>query len=656
MFCIPGKASSDGGVKDTSLIQYSKSSYGQGVHTFFIVNLNLSYHNIPQEYSSLYCLISLFGRGNMKTKEKVTAMSNSCNGTISIQNAISAEYRFDEIQKVKFDLFSAVSGRPLSVPNDETNTSNVSNATDSRRTHDKFLGTVETTIGEIFGSNQKFIWSKELSINDEIILEVTGTEQEHSNAKFKMMIKCENLDFNLVKKNFMVRFLQICPDGTYDPQAIFTTEMIPKNHNPIFSEISGNVIKFASGDIHKLIHIEVVEVKSDKKLRVIGSIDKSLAQLREARGEFMSLSTKSKKAKISIEIRDFEDRPSFLDYIRGGVQLSFIVAVDFTASNGDPFLHDSLHYVGPEGIVSNQYIEAITSVGDIIEFYDADKKFSVYGFGGKFKGEKVNHCFPLTLNENQPEVEGVSGIISIYKSMLTKENFFLSGPTHFAEVIQQAKKISEVAVQSVDSQTYFVLLILTDGIINDMDATIDAVIDASGHPLSILIVGIGNANFDLMKTLDSDDKVLTNKYEREARRDVVQFVSLNDILKGKGFQMGAYNETLEEFLRNELSNELLTEIPEQLVTYFEEVKIKPSPAPTESAPRKSKAEREADRLIAEKAIQEALEKVKLQESEAEEYEEEEEQVTYLDAIQELEEEDLEDDYEIEGRTATSTRE
>ena len=36
--------------------------------------------------------------------------------------------------------------------------------------------------------------------------------------------------------------------------------------------------------------------------------------------------------------------PSFLDFIRGGTEVNFTVAVDFTASNGNPNDQRSLHY------------------------------------------------------------------------------------------------------------------------------------------------------------------------------------------------------------------------------------------------------------------------------------------------------------------------
>ena len=40
---------------------------------------------------------------------------------------------------------------------------------------------------------------------------------------------------------------------------------------------------------------------------------------------------------------------SFLDYIQGGTELACTVSIDFTASNGDPFHPESLHYINSSG-------------------------------------------------------------------------------------------------------------------------------------------------------------------------------------------------------------------------------------------------------------------------------------------------------------------
>ena len=53
---------------------------------------------------------------------------------------------------------------------------------------------------------------------------------------------------------------------------------------------------------------------------------------------------------------------------------------------------------------------------------------------------------------------------------------------------------------------YTVLLIITDGVINDMQKTMNAIVDAAELPMSIIIVGVGDADFDAMEELDADGK------------------------------------------------------------------------------------------------------------------------------------------------------
>lgn len=53
---------------------------------------------------------------------------------------------------------------------------------------------------------------------------------------------------------------------------------------------------------------------------------------------------------------------------------------------------------------------------------------------------------------------------------------------------------------------------MTDGIINDLQQTIDQIVSGCYYPLSIIIVGIGNENFEKMDTLDADDTPLVSSY------------------------------------------------------------------------------------------------------------------------------------------------
>jgi len=49
--------------------------------------------------------------------------------------------------------------------------------------------------------------------------------------------------------------------------------------------------------------------------------------------------------------------------------MNFTVAIDFTASNGDPRSPQSLHHINPHEM--NMYARALHAVGEIIQDYDS---------------------------------------------------------------------------------------------------------------------------------------------------------------------------------------------------------------------------------------------------------------------------------------------
>lgn len=72
------------------------------------------------------------------------------------------------------------------------------------------------------------------------------------------------------------------------------------------------------------------------------------------------------------------------------------------------------------------------------------------------------------------------------------------------------------------NQKYNILLILTDGVINDMNKTIDEIVRGSELPVAIIIVGIGEAEFDSMETLDGDEEALYSQtYRKYMAADIV---------------------------------------------------------------------------------------------------------------------------------------
>ena len=104
--------------------------------------------------------------------------------------------------------------------------------------------------------------------------------------------------------------------------------------------------------------------------------------------------------------------------------------------------------------------------------------FKSYGFGAKLPNGQTSHCFHCNFDPQNPEVFGVDGILSAYNYSVTNVKFF--GPTNFAPLINSCAKIAS----SFTGTEYFILLILTDGEITDMDATVHAIVQASTLPMS----------------------------------------------------------------------------------------------------------------------------------------------------------------------------
>lgn len=198
------------------------------------------------------------------------------------------------------------------------------------------------------------------------------------------------------------------------------------------------------------------------------------------------------------------------------------IAVDFTASNLEPDDPKSLHSL----TYTNQYEAAINMVGSVMLQYDFDQRVPLFGFGGipSFMGETVvDHCFPLNGNKHDAEVSGgLEPLLKLYRHQLSQIIFY--GPTLFVPIL---KKFKEGIIRTANKQMYHVLLILTDGCIHDMSDSKSLLVDLSEMPCSVIIVGVGQEDFDDMRELDGDSTLLVDDDDRKAERDIVQFVEFS---------------------------------------------------------------------------------------------------------------------------------
>uniref|UniRef100_A0A4W3HYJ8 Copine-3 n=1 Tax=Callorhinchus milii TaxID=7868 RepID=A0A4W3HYJ8_CALMI len=451
------------------------------------------------------------------------------------------DYYFEQVQKLKLAIYD-IDNKTIDLNDDD------------------FLGEFECTLGQIVSSKKLMrplllkngkpagkgtitIFAEEVKDNRMINFEVEAR-------------KLDNKDF-FGKSDPYLEFYKQTDDGKW--QMAHRTEVIKNNLNPTWRPFKIPLHSLCNADLQKPVKVLGIILTYLGK----NGFDTDNALLSQTEFECVNVKKKEKKKNyknsgtLRVKLCQIVKEYTFLDFIMGGCQLNFTVGVDFTGSNGDPRSPDSLHHISPNGL--NEYLMAIWSVGMVVQDYDSDKLFPAFGFGAQIPPNwQVSHEFPLNFSADNPFCSGVQGIVDAYRNCLPQVKLY--GPTNFSPIINHVAGFGAAAAQQPAASQYYILLIITDGVITDLDDTRRAIVNASKLPMSIIIIGVGGADFTAMEFLDGDDGVLRSPTGEMAIRDIVQFVPF------RKFQNAP---------KEALAQSVLAEVPQQVVSYFNTRKLRP---------------------------------------------------------------------------------
>ncbi|BES98349.1 Copine [Nesidiocoris tenuis] len=474
------------------------------------------------------------------------------------------EYHFEEHQQLKFEVYDL-----------DSSSTNLAD-------HD-FLGFATCSLGQII-TGGKVVNRLEMrllprikGVGEQMLGHIIVSAEEMSTSKDELLLKVsgQNLDKKdwFGKSDPFLEYFKSTEGGEFS--LVHRTEVIKVTLNPSWKEFPISVRAFCNGDYDRSIKVLCYDWNRSGNHDMIGEFYTTLRDMLDPstsnaytliHPDKLAKKKSSYKGSGTIVFEKVQIKPvySFLDYIKGGTQIYCTVAIDFTGSNGDPRSPESLHFISA-GML-NSYEQAIMSVVSIIEDYDSDKQFPVLGFGARIPPEgHVSHEFFVNMQSN-PHCFGVSGVLEAYRNCIRQIQ--LSGPTNFAPVINH---VANIARNLADGSSYFILLILTDGVITDMPQTCQAIVKASSLPISIIIVGIGNADFTAMEQLDGDTVALSSGGKR-ADRDIVQFVPFSKFL----------NAYPGQNVQHLLAKEVLAEIPFQFTSFMKSKGIAPKPPQIDS--------------------------------------------------------------------------
>ncbi|RWS00751.1 copine-8-like isoform X2 [Dinothrombium tinctorium] len=429
---------------------------------------------------------------------------------------------------------------------------------------DELKGSVETTLRDIVamqGSQLKLemksknsreakcyvnLVAEELSSNKELVdLQFKGT-----NLKRMLFFLPNDPYFTIAKVN---------KDGSRS--VVYKSEVCKRTSNPYWKPFTLRVTTLNNGDFDRPLVFECCDESEDGH-KQIGSFTTTLNELCKSH-VYKNFELKKKdrvNGKIELTSLKIAERPSFMDYFHNGVEIHFTVAIDFTKSNGNPQKKKSLHYLDPNNVNPTKYEIALRAVGEIAQLYSSDNRFRAFGFGAQVNGV-YQELFALNSKEDHPYLESAEQLTTLYKQKLN--NITLGHPTKISSVID---KIASDAQEFQNGKHYFVLLIVTDGVlVSDLWKTKESIVTASKQPLSIVFVGVGNEDFEEMEEW-ADDEYGGSYFEKYPDRHIIQFVRVNNFVSDSCTWIYSHSEFEQNVVRK---------IPEQVVDYFIKNSIKP---------------------------------------------------------------------------------
>nr|XP_024650850.1 copine-7 isoform X4 [Macaca nemestrina] len=302
----------------------------------------------------------------------------------------TVDYYFEEVQRLRFEVYDTHGPSGFSCQEDD------------------FLGGMECTLGQIVAQKKvtrplllKFGRNAGKSSITVIAEDISG-----NNGYVELSFRARKLDDKdlFSKSDPFLELFRVNDDQGL--QLVYRTEVVKNNLNPVWEPFKVSLSSLCSCEETRPLKCLVWDYDSRGKHDFIGEFTTTFEEMqkafREGQAQWDCVNPKYKQKRrgyknsgaVVLADLKFHRVYSFLDYIMGGCQIHFTVAIDFTASNGDPRNSCSLHYINP--YQPNEYLKALVSVGEICQDYDrCVRPASPHPLGSRSAMAGVPRCLPL---------------------------------------------------------------------------------------------------------------------------------------------------------------------------------------------------------------------------------------------------------------------
>ena len=300
--------------------------------------------------------------------------------------------------------------------------------------------------------------------------------------------------------------------------AVYKSAVCSKSNSASWSNIELFKQFVCGEELSNAVRITIYDYQRSDTDNYLGHFDTSLLDLAQHGTSEFDIIHKDKgelSGKFRVKLLMHCETPRLFDYRLFGVQIQATIAIDFSATRfGLSFSNIGQHM--ENGVFSYRY--AINDVCDLLQPLTMGQPYSAYAFADFANGVKLKS---LVTRRERDSLLNATMLLRSYERL--KRNAKFPDTVQLMPVIETAREDARRKWET--ERTISILAVITNGLLADLPAAIDSLVDSEEEPLVVIIVVMGGPRRDLERAFKHHHGLLTDSSGKTTRRRVVKLVT-----------------------------------------------------------------------------------------------------------------------------------
>lgn len=325
---------------------------------------------------------------------------------------------------------------------------------------------------------------------------------------------------------------------------IFRSEIFLGNV-PNWPTIRIKIMNLCGKNFDRMLRIVVHKVAKYQQEKIMGHADFTLNDIfaNSTKYDLIKISKKNddkilKKniGRVFVQQNEIVNVSQFVDFLIEGVDISSVIAIDF--SNRGEMYNDpsSLHHYQQNQ--PSQYEKVAQTILEILMPYSHSKAVSCFGFGATtidivndYMSGPNTECFSLSDTMESNLYSDVQTLSSEYKHIM---NSLVSSKLRFVTpVLRQIIDVLKRDLFFTSNMRYYNLIFLLEREIDDLQEFIDFLVPLSNHlPLTIFLVGMGTGPYHTLSEFRISNIKRSTYYDSRGHPldpYVINFITMEEV-------------------------------------------------------------------------------------------------------------------------------